>query len=236
MTSVNNTNLLQTKYDCDVCNYHTCKKKDYTKHLLTAKHKKNTTTTSNENTTTTSNENTTTTSNENTTTTSNENTTTTSNENTTTTSNENTLNDLNIPSSELKNIILEMINQRISFEVNKQLLEKDRMIMLLGPTIFELVELIRNQDGTSQEISTRFLSKEATSFIDNILENNDEQLSTIKADREQREQKAQDDAEDYALEVEKTATLLAMRIERDALEKNKNELTHKAPSLIRQFK
>ena len=87
------------------------------------------------------------------------------------------------------------------------------------------------------------MSKEATSFIDNILENNDEQLSTIKADREQREQKAQDDAEDYALEVEKTATLLAMRIERDALEKNKkermkdkNELTHKAPSLIRQFK
>jgi hypothetical protein len=234
MTSVNNNNLLRTKYDCDVCNYHTCKKKDYTKHLLTAKHQKNTTTNSNDNTTANHSKNTITTSNENT--------ITTSNENTTTPSNENTIID-DIPSSELKGILLEIINQRISFEVNKQLLEKDRMIMLLGPTIFELVELIRNQDGTSQEISTRFLSKEATSFIDNILENNDEQLSTIKADREQREQKAQDDAEDYALEVEKTATLLAMRIERDALEKNKkermkdkNELTHKAPSLIRQFK
>ena len=226
MTSVNNNNLLRTKYDCDVCNYHTCKKKDYTKHLLTAKHQKNTTTNSNDNTTANHSKNT----------------ITTSNENTTTPSNKNTIID-DIPSSELKGILLEIINQRISFEVNKQLLEKDRMIMLLGPTIFELVELIRNQDGTSQEISTRFLSKEATSFIDNILENNDEQLSTIKADREQREQKAQDDAEDYALEVEKTATLLAMRIERDALEKNKkermkdkNELTHKAPSLIRQFK
>ncbi len=234
MTSVNNTNLLQTKYDCDVCNYHTSKKKDYTKHLLTAKHNKNTTakhnkntiTTSNENTSTTSNENTSTTSNENTTTSnenttttsndkntmpSNENTSTTSNENTSTPSNENTIID-DIPSSELKGILLEIINQRISFEVNKQLLEKDRMIMLLGPTIFELVELIRNQDGTSQEISTRFLSKEATSFIDNILENNDEQLSTIKADREQREQET-----------------------RGRIKTNFNNFIKNEPSLIRQF-
>ena len=126
MTSVNNNNLLRTKYDCDVCNYHTCKKKDYTKHLLTAKHQKNTTTNSNDNTTANHSKNT----------------ITTSNENTTTPSNKNTIID-DIPSSELKGILLEIINQRISFEVNKQLLEKDRMIMLLGPTIFELVELIR---------------------------------------------------------------------------------------------
>jgi hypothetical protein len=156
-------------------------------------------------------------------------------------SNENTIIN-NIPNTDLKFMLLDMINQRISFEVLKQNVEKEQLITLLGDTVCELIELIRNQDGTSREISTSCLSRNATTVMDDIIAN-DEQLSIIKANREQREQKAQDDAEDYALEVEKTATLLAMRIERDALEKNKkermkdkNELTHKAPSLIRQFK
>jgi hypothetical protein len=49
MTNDNNNNLLIIKYDCDVCNYHTSNKKYYNKHLLTAKHNKNNTTTINEN-------------------------------------------------------------------------------------------------------------------------------------------------------------------------------------------
>ena len=200
MTSVNNTNLLQTKYDCDVCNYHTCKKKDYTKHLLTAKHKKNTTTTSNENTTTTSNEN--------------------------------TLNDLNIPSSELKNIFLEMINQQVSAEFNQQIFEKDQRIDLLGNTVFELIELIRNQDGTSREISKNGLSIRATALMDDILVN-DEQLSIIKANREQRELENVDVAEQKA---ELLALLEDKKKLMNDMMNDRKELTHNALNLIRQFK
>ena len=200
MTSVNNTNLLQTKYDCDVCNYHTCKKKDYTKHLLTAKHKKNTTTTSNENTTTTSNEN--------------------------------TLNDLNIPSSELKNIFLEMITQRVSAEFNQQIFEKDQRIDLLGNTVFELIELIRNQDGTSREISKNGLSIRATALMDDILVN-DEQLSIIKANREQRELENVDVAEQKA---ELLALLEDKKKLMNDMMNDRKELTHNALNLIRQFK
>ena len=215
MTSVNNNNLLQTKYDCDVCNYHTSKKKDYTKHLLTAKHNKNTTAKHTKNTITTSNDNT----------------STTSNENTTTTSNENTIiND--IPNSELKNIFLEMITQRVSAEFNQQIFEKDQRIDLLGNTVFELIELIRNQDGTSREISKNGLSIRATALIDDILVN-DEQLSIIKANREQRE------LENVDVSVQK-AELLALLADKKNLMNDmmndRKELTHNALNLIRQFK
>jgi hypothetical protein len=203
MTSVNNTNLLQTKYDCDVCNYHTCKKKDYNKHLLTAKHNKNTTANHSKNTITTSNENTSTTSNENT-----------------------IIND--IPNSELKNIFLEMITQRVSAEFNQQIFEKDQRIDLLGNTVFELIELIRNQDGTSREISKNGLSIRATVLIDDILVN-DEQLSIIKANREQRELENVDVAE-------QKAELLALLEDKKKLMNDRKELTHNALNLIRQFK
>ena len=203
MTSVNNTNLLQTKYDCDVCNYHTSKKKDYTKHLLTAKHNKNTTAKHTKNTITTSNDNTSTTSNENT-----------------------IIND--IPNSELKNIFLEMITQRVSAEFNQQIFEKDQRIDLLGNTVFELIELIRNQDGTSREISKNGLSIRATALIDDILVN-DEQLSIIKANREQRELENVDVAE-------QKAELLALLEDKKKLMNDRKELTHNALNLIRQFK
>jgi hypothetical protein len=208
MTSVNNTNILQTKYDCEFCNYHTSKKKDYNKHLLTAKHTKNTTTISNENNTTTSNEN------------------------TTTTSNENTINDLKISNTDLKQILLEMITQQITERHNQQIIEKDELIEVLSHAIFELVELIQNQDGTCREISKNCLSKKAIMVIDEIITNN-EKLSIIKANRENRELeatiKAEQEAEQEAEEAAIKADLLAMLNDKD-------KLMHNSIGLIRQFK
>jgi hypothetical protein len=239
MTSTNDNSITVTKFDCDCCNYHTNSKKNFNKHLLTAKHSKNNNLTHAQNTTTT------TTTTNNSIDNNNDNDNENDNDNN---SIDNTLNRL--PYHELKLMLIEMITQQVSAiiykqatdDFNQQNLEKDKMVMLMGPIIFELVELIRNHDGTSRQISTSSLSREATSFINEVVVDA-EQLSIIKANREQREleatirskQAAQDRDEEDALEAEKTAMLLALKKKKERM-KDKNELTHKGPNLIRQFK